>query len=307
MLATIDDKYAGLHPKQRRNGIIICALLICLAATAGQADQIGQLVQRKAGGQVNWSAGIVGVEGVGNVGVSEPETQAGTRERARANAIAKARNKLHKTLLGLRINTSYRLSDLTKANTLVGDQIRTLVDHLPVIDQLETIRPDGSIAVQLLMSIRGGFSHLVLPAEIREIESITKVFPSKNGPAANSTSPAEADTFGGLIIDARGILVEPALAPKLLDERLEEVYGPTFASREYAVQHGVAGYFTDMSKASASPRMAGQPLIIKAMRTAWPGLCDLVISNVDAKKLRSSSKHLKFLRECRVIIVTDPL
>jgi hypothetical protein len=32
-----------------------------------------------------------------------------------------------------------------------------------------------------------------------------------------------------------------------------------------------------------------------------------VISNGDATKLRSSSKHLMFLRECRVIIVTDPL
>lgn len=287
--------------------IILITLLFGLVSVAGHTEPVGQLVQRKASGRVNWSAGIVGVEGIGNAGGSDLDSQAGTKEKARASATAQARNKLHKTLLGLRINTSYRLSDLTKANTLIGDQIRTLVDHLPVIDQLETIRTDGSVEVQLLMSVRGGFSHLVLPAEIREIESITKVFPSKNGPAADPLPPAEADAFGGLIIDARGILVEPALAPKILDERLEEVYGPTFASREYAVQHGVAGYFTDIAKATANPRMAGQPLVIKAMRTAWPGLCDLVISNVDAKKLRSSSKHLKFLRECRVIIVTDPL
>jgi hypothetical protein len=101
--------------------------------------------------------------------------------------------------------------------------------------------------------------------------------------------------------------VEPALAPKLLDERLEEVYGPEFASREYAIQNGIASYYTDMEKATASPRVAGNPLVLKAIRTAWPGLCDLVISNVDATELRSSSKHLMFLRECRVIIVTDPL
>lgn len=291
----------------KRKYKIFVALLIWLAAVAGHTEPVGQLVQRKASGRVNWSAGIVGVDGSGKSAVSELETQAGTKEKARASATAQARIKLLETLHGLRINTSYRLSDLTAANALVDDQIRTLVDHLPVIDQLETIFSDGSIEVQLLMSIRGGFSHLVLPAEIREIESITKVFPSKNSPSAAQPTSDEADAFSGLIIDARGILVEPALAPKVLDERLEEVYGPTFASRKYAVQHGIAGYYTDMAKAAANPRVAGQPLIIKAMRTAWPGLCDLVISNVDATKLRSSSKHLMFLRECRVIIVTDPL
>ena len=286
---------------------IFVVLLIWLAAGAGHTESVGQLVQRKASGRVNWSAGVVGVEGSGDAAVSDLETQPGANEKARSNATAQARVKLLETLHGLRINTSYRLSDLTAANSLIGDQIRTLVDHLPVIDQLETVRSDGSVAVQLLMSIRGGFSHLVLPADIRKIESITRVFPSKNSPAADPISPDDTGAFSGLIIDARGILVEPALAPKVLDERLEEVYGPTFASREYAVQHGIAGYYTDMNKAAANLRVAGQPLVIKAMRTAWPGLCDLVISNVDATKLRGSSKNLMFLRECRVIIVIDPL
>lgn len=286
---------------------VLVALLIWLAAVAGHTESVGQLVQRKASGRVNWSAGVVGVEGSGDAAVSDLETQPGTNEKARSNAAAQARVRLLETLLGLRINTSYRLSDLTSANSLIADQIRTLVDHLPVIDQLETVRSDGSVEVQLLMSIRGGFSHLVLPADIRKIESITRVFPPKNTPAADPVSPEDTGAYSGLIIDARGILVEPALAPKVLDERLEEVYGPTFASREYAVQHGIAGYYTDMNKAAANLRVAGQPLVIKAMRTAWPGLCDLVISNVDATKLRGSSKNLMFLRECRVIIVIDPL
>jgi len=43
------------------------------------------------------------------------------------------------------------------------------------------------------------------------------------------------------------------------------------------------------------------------LRTQWPGLCDFVIKNIDATKLRSASEHLTFLRECRVIIILDPM
>jgi hypothetical protein len=47
-------------------------------------------------------------------------------------------------------------------------------------------------------------------------------------------------------------------------------------------------------------------LIVKALKVLWPGRCDFIISNADAAKLKSASEHLKFLKECRVIIVLDP-
>jgi hypothetical protein len=286
---------------------IVTTLLIWMVVSAGYAETVGQLVQRKNSGDVNWSAGIVGVAGSGSATGSAVKTRVAAIELARANATEMARQKLLEILHELRVDTSYRLSDITVAHPQVGDRIEAMVNHLPVIDQLETIRPDGSIAVQLMMSIRGGFAQLVLPEEIRKIESITKVMPAKNISEETPSTSTETSKYTGLIVDARGILVEPALAPKLLNERLEEIYGPEFASREYAIQNGIASYYTDMEKATTSPRVADNPLVLKAIRTAWPGLCDLVISNGDATKLRSSSKHLMFLRECRVIIVTDPL
>jgi hypothetical protein len=92
-----------------------------------------------------------------------------------------------------------------------------------------------------------------------------------------------------------------------LDENLEEVFGPAYASREFAVQHGVARYTTDVWKAKFDPRVSDNPLIAKALKVLWPGRCDFIISNADAAKLKSASEHLKFLKECRVIIVLDPM
>jgi hypothetical protein len=110
-----------------------------------------------------------------------------------------------------------------------------------------------------------------------------------------------------MVVDARNIQAVPVLAPKILDEKLEEVFGPAFVSREFAVQHGMVRYTTDLLKAKLHPRVSVRPLIVKALKTIWPGRCDFIISNADAAKLRSASEHLLFMRECRVVIVLDPM
>jgi hypothetical protein len=110
-----------------------------------------------------------------------------------------------------------------------------------------------------------------------------------------------------MIVDARGIEALPVIAPRILDENLEEVFGPTYASREFAVQHGMVLYTTNVWQAKFHPRVSDNPIVVKALKSIWPGRCDFIISNADADKLRSASEHLLFLRECRVIIVLNPM
>ena len=110
-----------------------------------------------------------------------------------------------------------------------------------------------------------------------------------------------------MVVDARGLQAIPVIAPRILDENLEEVFGPTYASREFAVQKGVARYTTNIWQAKFDLRVSDNPIVVKALKTIWPRRCDFIISNSDANKLRSASEHLLFLRECRVIIVLDPM
>ena len=111
------------------------------------------------------------------------------------------------------------------------------------------------------------------------------------------------EVFSGLVVDARGIGVKPAMAPMILDENGQVVYGPAFVSREYAVQNGMSGYVTDIEAAESDTRVGYYPLTVKGLKTEGPGQCDIVISNSDAAKLRKSSENLMFLKECRVVIV----
>ena len=94
-------------------------------------------------------------------------------------------------------------------------------------------------------------------------------------------------------------------APKILDERGQEVYGSAYVSREYAVQQGMAGYAKDLTASQTNPRVTDRPLTVKSLKTEGAGQSDLIISNADADMIRGASENLSFLKQCRVMIVVD--
>ena len=99
--------------------------------------------------------------------------------------------------------------------------------------------------------------------------------------------------------------MRPAMAPKVLDEKGQEVYGSAFVSREFAVQQGMSGYARDLTAAQSNTRVTNNPLTVKGLRTEGSGRSDIVIRSADAASLRGASEHLSFLKKCRVMIVVD--
>jgi hypothetical protein len=59
----------------------------------------------------------------------------------------------------------------------------------------------------------------------------------------------------------------------------------------------------DLAQAKANPRVAGNPLVIKAIKVTGPNNKDLVISNDDARRIRDLAKHLNFLDAAKVVII----
>jgi len=100
-----------------------------------------------------------------------------------------------------------------------------------------------------------------------------------------------------------GLGAVTAMAPKVLDEGGNDVYGEAFISRDYAVQQGVVGYAKSVDQAKGNERVGSNPLILKAIKASGKAAADVVISNTDAGKLKDTSIDFGFLKECRVIIV----
>ena len=292
------------------NRQLIAALIVLILTVApghGYGADPRALIEIRENGAIDWTAGVVEARGTGipptYIYDRKPLI---SRQNILAQATKKAQHNLLETIVNLRINAESRVIDVVEAYPSVMAQLRGMVQKAPEIENLRQYQYDGTVEVWSRMELSGGFSQLILPPEIRHIEPIKQILTPGNDRLRQSR-PRSSQIFSGMVVDARGMQAVPVLAPRILDENLEEVFGPAYVSREFAVQHGVARYTTDIGKAKFNQRIFDNPLIVKALKVLWPGRCDFIISNADAAKLKSASEHLKFLKECRVIIVLDPM
>ena len=279
--------------------------ILTLFSAAGNCADPRSLIEVKENGTIDWTTGVVEAKGIGDPDTYTYPAKPGTQDKdILSKAITKAGHNLLETIVSLRIDSQNRVIDIVENFPSVMKQLRDMAQKAPEIEELRKYKYDGTVEAWTQMSLTGGFSQLILPPDIRQIEPIKQVF-MPNSPSKLRTRSRSSEIFTGMVVDARNIQALPVLAPKILDENLEEVFGPAFVSREYAVQHGMVRYTTDLLEAKLHPRVSVHPLIVKALKSILPGRCDFIISNADAAKLRSASEHLLFMRECRVVIVLD--
>ena len=289
--------------------IRIAAVITFILPASVDYAQEGEFVANGTNGSINWSKGIIRAEGIGvpdGKHYDRPEARSLTMEAARLDAM----QNLLEIAKGVRIDSETLVRDLVADSNAVSVEIERMVRDAVVVGK-PTYVTDGTRKITVQMSMNGGFAQLILPQEIEQIEPIRSVAakpqPSASPLASASTPEAnsESDAHTGLVVDARGLGVQPAMAPRVLDEHGQEVYGSAFVSREFAVQQGMSGYARSLAAAQSQPRVADRPLTIKGLRREGPAGSDIVVSNADASRLRGLSEHLSFLRECRVMVVVD--
>ena len=285
--------------------VSVVIMILTLISAAGNSADPRSLIELKKNGTIDWTTGVVKAKGTGvPAPYTYPPKPRPQGEEILSEAITKAGHNILETIVSLRIDAQNRVIDIVENYPSIMKQLRDMAQRAPEIEALRKYQYDGTVEAWSQMSLSGGFAQLILPPEIRQIEPIKQVFKPKSSSRLRTRSRS-SEIFTGMVVDARNIQAVPVLAPKILDENLEEVFGPAFVSREFAVQHGMVRYTTDLWKAKFHPRVSHNPLIVKALKTILPGRCDFIISNADAAKLRSASEHLLFMRECRVVIVLD--
>lgn len=254
------------------------------------ADTPTDLIEIKKEGRINWSNYTITTTGVGTPPV---KSKSDTHQLALIIAKRAALKKIRQLVQSIRIDSFSTLGALFHKNDIILAEIENLVKNTRIIDQ--QVYANGKVRVNMQLSLLGAFSQLILPEEIKQIESIKTIPPQKK----------ETPIFTGLVVDATGIETRPAMVYKIVDETGQEVYGPTFANRDSAVRQGMIGYIADLAVAQQNKRVTFYPLVLKGLKTYFEAPSKIVISNKDASKLRGTSEHLDFLRKCRVMIVID--
>tara|TARA_B100000401_G_scaffold378724_1_gene279786 strand:+ start:261 stop:1088 length:828 start_codon:yes stop_codon:yes gene_type:complete len=249
-------------------------------------------------GSINYSEQSITAIGIGFV-----PTNAVNAGQARRMALRIAKQDAMRQLIEI-VNGVTLTSETTMSGAMVDDVINTKVQGF-----IRGARPVGQpkylsdTSVEMEYSVpMSGISDIVLPPVT--VPATTQAT-NNNQPAAAANNTTQAGGVTGIIIDARGLKARPAMAPRILDQNGNAIYGPGKYSRQYAVKNGVAGYSKTLETAQQDQRVVGNPMVVKGVGTSGTNRTDITISNADVSKIDMANRNYKVLNDCRVLILID--
>jgi hypothetical protein len=287
----------GMKMLRRKSAFfaVIIAIIVLIAGSAfaqlvgtvkDVIDPIGST------GKVDWTTGVITAVGIG-APPAQPANPAQARAMAERAAQVVAYRNLLEAVKGVRVDSTTTVENFIVTSDVINTQVNGIIQGATIMDK--KYMSDGSVEVTIGMKLTGALADALLPK--------TPLTPPGSAGALAPGGPGQLYT--GLIVDARGLGVRPAMAPKILDEDGKEVYGSAWINRDYAVREGMVGYMKDPVAAQANPRVTDKPLMIKAIKVSGDSRVDTVISNADAAMLHNASQNLNMLEKCRVIILVD--
>ena len=285
-----------------RTAMVFLALImgiLILAPGSAPAQLVGTVkdVVDSVGstGKVDWTTGVITAVGIG-APPAQPANAAQARAMAeRAGQVVAYRNLLE-AVKGVRVDSTTTVENFIVTSDIIRTQVNGIIQGATIMDK--KYMSDGSVEITVGMKLTGALAEALLP----------KTPPSSAAPITSEQPAAGAaagQLYTGLVVDARGLGVRPAMAPKILNEDGKEIYGSAYINRDWAVREGMVGYLKDPAAAQANPRVTDKPLMVKALKVSGEGRVDTVISNADAAALQSAAQNLSMLEKCRVIILVD--
>ncbi|MBD3290240.1 hypothetical protein GF337_15650 [candidate division KSB1 bacterium] len=270
---------------------LIAVLAIALAFTAN-----AQYVNQQVGdnGTVNWSNQVIRATGIGAGNPNLPLVS----QRASAIRAAKldAWRNLLETVKGVTLTSETTVQNAMVTSDVISTKVQGIVKNTTMVGEPKYLS-DGSVEVTMEMPITGALTDVVLPTTVDGQPWGQQQYQGQQQQAAAS--------YTGLIVNAKGLGARPAMAPKILDEQGNEIYGSRYVSREWAVKMGMVGYDKDLNRARSNDRVANNPMVVKAMKVSGPNKADVVVSQQDAAQIKAVAANQNFLDKCKVMFIVD--
>jgi len=262
----------------------MCLLLAMLAVPAFAASD--PVIEKSSGGWVNWDRQVIKAVGHGILpGDAENEAQA--RLMARSAAIADAYRNLAMVTKGVRVTGETYVKNFITESDEVRLKIEGFIRGAEIVSEKQLSDRSFEVIMQAPLVGEDGL-----------LAGIASEVPCEGQPASETDGE-----FTGLLIDARGLGVKPAMSPKVYDEDGKEVYGTVKCTPDFAIEVGIAGYPRSMDQALKSPRIGAHPLVVKAPRRGPKFATDIILSNADAERIRNADAKSGFLGKCGVSIL----
>ena len=250
-------------------------------------------------GSVNYADRTITAIGIGFI--PENAINAG---QARRSALRISKQDALRNLVEI-VNGVVVTSETTVSGAMFDDEIKTKVKGvIRGAEQVGDPKYLSDTSVEVTYQVKkSGISEVLITTAI--ISAVLENTGTEKKSVINKTIDPSSGDITGIIIDAKGLKVRPALAPKVIDKDGGIVYGPGDYSREYAVTQGVVGYSKTIESATKDSRVEGNPLVIKATGVSGQNSTDVIIGNDDIKRVGSANTSYGVLKDCRVIILLD--
>jgi hypothetical protein len=257
----------------------VIALLAALVVSA-PVFAFDPVVEQLPDGRVDWTSLrlLASAEGVPSSGVmvNLESLEGDARQRLGPRMLAMARK--------VRVSAELTAADLLDAKDAVADRID---DNLMLWEVFEVrYFTSGGVEMEGALPLQSWLR----PALV----SLAK--------GKDRTGPATAPT-SGLIVDARGLDVSPALSPRLRSGAGTELYSLAMMTVLAASQRTPVVYVTDPADAAAGKRAGTQPLFVRAIGVSAD--TDLVLSDADTAALTQAAADAPFLLQGNVVVVVD--
>lgn len=253
------------------------ALVIVLLAGLVQAHQQTITLPNGQQATIDWGEGMLIATGQA-VPPSNATTVGQKQLLARRGAILDAQRNLLETLAGIQVT-----SDTTMVNLMANDVVRSQVEGWV----------QGGIVTRQQWDVESEIYtvHMEIPLEqAREVIVVANV----------DVSP-QPDTPTGLVLDVRGLNAVPSLYFRIFNESGVEITAEASAFYLTALPGGMGA---PIDEASADPRVADRPFVIRATRLG-DNRIDVVVSDADGQLLRVFLGQRNFFREGNTLVVMN--
>ncbi len=266
-------------------------------------------------GEIDWSKGALSATGVGLMPRDEPN-RARTYLKARGYARLDALANLLMLIDRVQIDARYTGADYMAQSEEIRATVSGFLRGAMVTDERK-IYIEGQEAVQVTVSIpmhgQRGLSNALLkppaaaPLTPEPEPKLPRLEILRPNLSISDAPPQVEGNYTGLIIDARGLNVQPAMAPRILKADGTPIYGVGNYSPDLIVEQGLAAYYKDLDAARRDSRAGSNPLILRPIGVYRRAVAttDVVLSDADAARLLEENKRTGFLDKLRVVFILD--
>ncbi|MFT0744174.1 hypothetical protein NW855_06875 [Synechococcus sp. RC10B2] len=255
----------------------------------------------RVGVSADWTLNYLPSEAIEVVGVApypaRAESRAHARMQARQAAILDAQQQLVEQLYGVQVTATRR-----KSNQRIDEDIVVHTKGVLRGARIVAERDRGDMyEVRMRWTPPSGAGALPQPERQPALPKPTPV-----GTPPTRHAPRIPMGYTGVVIDARGLGLQPSMSPRLRDAYGNTLWGNLEIAPEVVIEYGLAGWArteAELQHPNLRARIGENPLWIRAIRVQGVGRNEIILDSADAERLLRENAVGGFLERLAVVFL----